>query len=1201
MRRLLKAISWLLLLLFLLLLLIVFMLTTKVGTKALAGLGNRYFSEWVQTSDVDGSLLTGLSAKRFVWQGPKERVLADNFVFEPDIGDLLEKQLHIKNLQADKIVVELSGSSEENEQTQAIKLPLAVKVDQLNIKQLDIVQQKGTSEETRQTIKNIDLSANAEAERLFIQRFNASPVIDGKPLQLKANGDININAPYTLDGNLAFDYQHPEHGDVTGKFILAGDTQQYSIKGQANLDSPEYELLNLQLSGQGTRENINIDELAFKGLEGTANGEANIDWKDALKWTASIKTQNIKTEKLAPDWPAELTAKFSTNGQTQNGQTQAEVRLDSLEGSLKAYSLKANGLVNISSNNKKTDLDIQSLDVNAFDGKGSVQGEVTLAGKDIYWDAKLKTEQIKTDSLLPDWPATITSALISKGEYVDQKPKLRAQIEQLEGNVMGNPLAAEGIVTVDDKDIQVKNLRARSGTNRLEVNGKASEPFDLAWSLQGDNLAQVLKGLQGQLSGDGQLQGTIKQPQVSAKLAGQGISYQDYRLAAIDMDIEQNKQQFTIDGNLKNLQIAQEKIESISLKGDGKLEKHNLALQLAHTFGKVNLQAEGGWKNETWQGLLKQLNIKETEVGNWSLNQAVNVKANQTQVQASDFCLQNQQASICANRLEWQENGGVSTKGELKNIPFSLFKPWLPKDIKLPGSLQADFAIDQQNDKPKGFVNVRLPDNQFTINTGDGEAETLMYKNTRLQADLNNRSLQTQLQSEIAGKGTINADADITLKPESGKHTLTGTAKINMPDISWLEAEIPAIKKLQGSVAGDISLAGQLEQPQIKGDIRLQNTRFDLPETGTTIEQVNLNIQANGFDKANINGSLKSGKGTLNITGQASLPQQGSWQANLNLKGQQLQFMDTYEIQGQVSPDLNIQASPEAIRVSGTLTVPETQITLNELPHSAVYESDDVVIVGHSAQARQLQKQRRKQQALPMNIQPDVNIILGDKVNFSGFGLEARLEGRLRVIQPKNVIIAQGNLKTVDGIYKAYGQELTIERGNLVFNGPLSNPGLDLQAVRENDEVKAGIQLSGTVNKPESRLFSIPTMSQNDILSYLLTGRRFSEASGSESTMLLNAVTSLGVSGGESIARQLGNTVGFDSVNIKNGEDGTLNSSELELGKKLGPNLYLKYIVGIFDSAQKAAIEYQFNKRLRLEAESGLHQGFDLIYRVERD
>jgi translocation and assembly module TamB len=714
MKRLLKAISWLLLLLFLLLLLMALMLTTKVGTKALAGLSNRYFSDWLQTDNVEGSLLTGLSGKQVIWQGAKERVVADNFVFEPDIGNLMQKQLHIKNLQADSIVVELSGASDDDEQeTPVINLPLAIKVDQLNVKQLDIIQQKGTAEETQQTIKNINLTANAEADRLFIQHFNASPLIDGEPLQLKADGDININAPYTLDGNLVFDYQHPEHGKATGKFLLAGDTQHYSITGQANLDSPEYDALNLQLKGKGTQENLNINELMFKGLEGTANGKATLDWKDALTWTANITTDSIKTDKLLPEWSAELTAKFSTKGHTQNDKLQAEVNLDRLEGTLKAYPLKASGQVTISGNNEKTNLDIQSLDIAAFDGKGSVQGEVKLAGKDVYWNANLSTENIKTNTLFPDWSATITATLASEGEYANDKPKLTAHIDHLEGHVLGNPLAAQGHISVDDKDIQVTHLKARSGVNTLEVNGKASEPFNLDWSLQGENLAQVLKGLQGKLSGKGQFKGSIEEPQIVAKLTGQSIRYQDYRLANIDMDIEQNKQRFSINGDLKKLQIAEEKIDSISLTGDGKLEQHKLLLQLAHAVGKVNLQAEGGWQDETWQGHLKQLSLKETEVGNWHLNQSVKVKANQKKATISDFCLQNQQASVCADYLEWQEKGGVNAKGALKNIPFSLFKNWLPDDINLPGNLQADFAIDQRGGKPKGSVNVRLPDNQF--------------------------------------------------------------------------------------------------------------------------------------------------------------------------------------------------------------------------------------------------------------------------------------------------------------------------------------------------------------------------------------------------------------------------------------------------------------------------------------------------------
>jgi translocation and assembly module TamB len=157
---------------------------------------------------------------------------------------------------------------------------------------------------------------------------------------------------------------------------------------------------------------------------------------------------------------------------------------------------------------------------------------------------------------------------------------------------------------------------------------------------------------------------------------------------------------------------------------------------------------------------------------------------------------------------------------------------------------------------------------------------------------------------------------------------------------------------------------------------------------------------------------------------------------------------------------------------------------------------------------------------------------------------------------------------------------------------------MDIKAIRKLPNVEVGIHLTGTVQKPEPTLFSSPTQSQSNTLSYLLTGKKLADASGDQSSMLLSAVTSLGVSGGEGIARNIGTSLGLDDVSI-NADDG-LESSELELGKRLGPKLYLKYIVGLFDALQHIAVEYRINKSLAVEAQSGENQGFDLIYKMEK-
>lgn len=190
----------------------------------------------------------------------------------------------------------------------------------------------------------------------------------------------------------------------------------------------------------------------------------------------------------------------------------------------------------------------------------------------------------------------------------------------------------------------------------------------------------------------------------------------------------------------------------------------------------------------------------------------------------------------------------------------------------------------------------------------------------------------------------------------------------------------------------------------------------------------------------------------------------------------------------------------------------------------------------------------------------------------------------------------------VDGIYKAYEQNLAIERGRLIFNGPLDNPGLDVRAVREVEEggIKVGISLAGTVQQPESSLFSTPQQTQSDTLSYLLTGRAMSGLSGAQSSLLMDAITGLGIAGGENLAQQLGGSLGLDEVGLK-AKNGNFDQSELALGKRLGARLYVRYIVGLFDSLQRVAITYQINKHLQVEAQAGVQQGVDLIYKVDTD
>ena len=84
---------------------------------------------------------------------------------------------------------------------------------------------------------------------------------------------------------------------------------------------------------------------------------------------------------------------------------------------------------------------------------------------------------------------------------------------------------------------------------------------------------------------------------------------------------------------------------------------------------------------------------------------------------------------------------------------------------------------------------------------------------------------------------------------------------------------------------------------------------------------------------------------------------------------------------------------------------------------------------------------------------------------------------------------AKGTIRAVAGTYYVFGQRLDIDRGRLLFDGPVDNPALDVVALRKNIAVEAGVELTGTVKVPRVRLVSNPPVPDDEKLSWLLTGQ----------------------------------------------------------------------------------------------------------------
>ena len=81
-------------------------------------------------------------------------------------------------------------------------------------------------------------------------------------------------------------------------------------------------------------------------------------------------------------------------------------------------------------------------------------------------------------------------------------------------------------------------------------------------------------------------------------------------------------------------------------------------------------------------------------------------------------------------------------------------------------------------------------------------------------------------------------------------------------------------------------------------------------------------------------------------------------------------------------------------------------------------------------------------------------------MRYSGLNLDTTVGGELRLtMEPDASANATGTLR-LDGTYDAYGQKLEIEQGQLLFSGPLDDPGLDVRAVADARERTTSAQLA---------------------------------------------------------------------------------------------------------------------------------------------
>lgn len=195
----------------------------------------------------------------------------------------------------------------------------------------------------------------------------------------------------------------------------------------------------------------------------------------------------------------------------------------------------------------------------------------------------------------------------------------------------------------------------------------------------------------------------------------------------------------------------------------------------------------------------------------------------------------------------------------------------------------------------------------------------------------------------------------------------------------------------------------------------------------------------------------------------------------------------------------------------------------------------------------------------------------------------------------------------VNGHYDIYGHSLDFERGSINFHGAASQANLDVLAVRtiknsdsfavDNTPVKAGVQVTGTLQVPQVNLYSNPSMSQADILSYLLLSTPSSGLGNQDELLSAAAGTLFSASRAALFGNSLSNS-GIDVGVTSNGQQG-LSGAMVTLGHYLTPDLYLSVGQSVMGNGTVARLRYRVSKHIELQTENGTQNGANIFYRID--
>ena len=697
------------------------------------------------------------------------------------------------------------------------------------------------------------------------------------------------------------------------------------------------------------------------------------------------------------------------------------------------------------------------------------------------------------------------------------------------------------------------------------------------------------------------------------------------------------------------------KIRGLQADLSGRLSQAQLSVQggldTASQRWQVALKAQGGQQKTTaWAGLLQQLQISVEDLalgaGRWQVSTQDAVRWRWTPAQngavsgafesgAGQALLQAPVKSSASSTpssavIAWQpvrwNSSELSTSGELRGLPLAWIELLAGPQMANAG-LTGDMLFNGSWDAQLGQT-LRLKASLMR-SSGDVtvQGEGLQGKSARVAAGVKDARITLTSQgeqvmvallwnSERAGSAQGQLTSRLARKAAgSGGWTwpanapLNGELKAQLPRIGVWSVLAPPGWRLRGSLGADIAISGTRAAPLLKGSLQANDLALRSVVDGIEFGNGRLRAQLEG-DRLRIQEFTLQGAGPAGAGGSLTAQGQAGWingQPEVQLSAQLKQLRASIRTDRQLTVSGKVEANMRQgqATLGGQLLVDQARIVLPD--EGTPRLGDDVRVRTASGSAVGEKAPEQTSDALASTaaqskgpqLQLAVNIDLGPDFRVQGKGIDTRLRGTLALtgssLQEPRLV---GTVRTVSGQYRAYGQRLDVEQGVVRFTGSITNPSLDILAIRPNLSQRVGVQITGTALLPFVRLYAQPDLPDAEKLSWLVIGRP-AAAGGAEAALLQQAALALLGSKSGAMSGGLAASLGLDELSFRgasNGADGSTSEGAVTLGKRFSSNFYAAYERSLSGAMGTLFVFYDLSKRFTIRAEAGEQNAIDLIF-----